>query len=310
MTELRKDYFLERWVIIAPGRSKRPVELVKKDYSSKTCLFCPGNEHLTPKEIGRIGGKKWQMRWFSNKFPAVEEAGNPSVKKKNQLAHAAAYGSHEIIAETPSSKKQLWDLKNTEIITLLKVFNNRISELEKKKHVKYVVVAKNHGREGGASLKHSHTQVISMNILPPVIKEEVSAYANGKCNYCKVISIEKKSARKCFENKSIIAFAPYASRFNYELWILPKKHHKKLSDFSEQELKDLSAILLKALKKLKKINAPYNYYIHYSPANKNMHFHIELTPRLATWAGIELSSGITVNSVSPEKAARFYRGKQ
>lgn len=308
MVELRKDYFLERWVIIAPRRSKRPVEFVKKKYSSKTCFFCPGNEHHTPKEIGRIGGKNWSMRWFPNKFPAVKEFGNPSVKKNNQLTHTAAYGSHEIITETSSSKKQLWDLKNAEIMTLLQVYSNRISELENKKHVKYVLVVKNHGSEAGASLNHSHTQVASLNILPSTVKEELSAYANGKCNYCKVLSFEKKSARKCFENKSVIAIAPYASRFNYELWILPKRHIKKLSDFSEQELKDLAAVLAKALKKLKKINAPYNYFIHYSPTNKNMHFHIEVTPRLTTWAGIELSSGITINTVSPEIAAKFYRG--
>jgi len=143
MTELRKDYFLDRWVIIAPSRKKRRVEFkeVEGDHSKK-CFFCPGNEETTPKEIGRIGmGKKrWQMRWFPNKFPVFEQKGSPSIRKKGQLTFASAYGSNEIIVETPSSKKQLWDFKVSEIVMLLKVYNNRINELEKKKNIKYVMI--------------------------------------------------------------------------------------------------------------------------------------------------------------------------
>lgn len=308
MTELRKDYFLDRWTIIAPGRSKRPKEFKEeKETGKQVCSFCPGNEKLTPPEIGRVGTKDhWHMRWFPNKFPAVEKKGNPKVKK-GLLTSAAAYGSHEIIAETPT-RKQLWDLPLKEFVLLLKIYSQRIAALKNKKSTKYVLVVKNHGREGGASLKHSHTQVASLNILPPSVKQELAAYAGRTCNYCKVLNIERKSPRKSFENSSVIAFAPYASRFNYELWILPKRHVRELSDLSESELHDFADILSKALKKLKKINAPYNYYLHYSPPGANLHFHIELTPRLARWAGIELSSGIIINSVSPEAAARFYRG--
>jgi len=308
MTDLRKDYFLERWSIVAPGRKARPRELKKEpDIPSKTCFFCPGNEHLTTPEIGRLG-KPWQMRWFPNKYPAFETKGNPSVSKKGLLVHQAAYGKHEIIVETPT-KKQLWDFNVQDMVTLLKVYNQRIQDLENKKHTKYVLVVKNQGHDAGASLIHSHTQVASLNLIPTALKAELSAYAKGKCNYCKVIDVEKKSARKCFENSSVVAFAPYASRFNYELWILPKRHVKRLSDFSEKELRDFAVILAKALKKIKKMGAAYNYYIHYAPAGSNLHFHLELTPRVEKWAGIELSSGITIINYSPEEAAKFYRSK-
>ena len=305
MPELRKDYFLDRWVIIAPGRSKRPKELRKEEPSKKTCFFCPGKEQLTPAEIGRLGGKHWRMRWFPNKFPVVQETGNPFLRNRT-LAHAAAYGKHEIIVETPSSTKQLWDLPSADMVKLLTIYNQRITELEKRKHIKYVLVVKNHGIMAGASLSHSHTQVASLSMLPPVVKQELIA-TKGNCKYCSVINLERKSARKCFENDSVIAFAPYASRFSYELWILPKKHIRKLSDFSEKELEDFAHILNTALKKLKKLDVDYNYYLHYAPSRTDLHLHVELTPRLERWAGIELSSGVSINSVSPESAAKFYR---
>src|SRR3989344_3223815 len=119
--ELRKDYVLERWVIIAAGRKQRPKEYAEKQSESlkSVCFFCPGNEKLTPPEIGRIGGEKWRFRWFPNKFPAVDKRGNPDVRNDNTFfTFSDAYGSHEIIAETPSMTKQLWDLDKQELAEL------------------------------------------------------------------------------------------------------------------------------------------------------------------------------------------------
>ncbi len=312
--ELRKDYVLDRWVFFASGRKARPSELSKEPMpkAEKACFFCLGNEALTPPEVGRVSdnGKDWIIRWFLNKFPAVEEKGNPEVRTDNTFfTYAAPYGRHEIIAETPNHNEQLWDFKKEHIAKLLKVCFARVDELMKLPNIKFVSVFKNHRAEAGASLAHSHTQVAAISAYPPAIFEEVSAARRfGSCPYCRIIAVEKGSLRKCFENSSFVAFTPYASRFNYEVWIFPKRHVSLFSGLENKEVNELAEILGNVLGRLKAINAAYNFFLHYSDKD-DLHAHIEVTPRLSVWAGFEFSTGAMINTVSPEDAAAFYRGE-
>jgi len=313
--ELRKDYVLDRWVILSSGRGKRPREFKKKEKTkpSKTDYFAPGNEDKTPPEIGRLGagGKKWKMRWFENKFPAVDKHGDFEIKTDNKyFTHALAYGKHEIVVETPSKTKQLWDLEVKDIKELFKVYAGRIKEITKEEGIRYVDVFKNHGPEGGTSIVHSHSQIIGYNKIPEHVSDEVEACKkHGGCPYCEIIQTERKSYRRCFENDEFAAFCPYASRFNFEVWIFPKKHLKNILDFGPEEFNSLAEIMKKVLVKLRELNASYNYYLHYAPEGEDLHFHIEICPRIATWGGFELSSGDVINSVPPEDAAAFYRNE-
>lgn len=300
--ELRKDYFLDRWVLITPGRAKRKKEFksaqteIQKLSYDPNCFFCPGNEKTTPPEIGRYPEKnKWQIRWFSNKFPAVS------------LKNPSAYGIHEVIVETPDHSKQLGDLSVFEIRDVLKIYRLREAQILKNPKIEYLVIFKNEGSEAGTSLVHSHSQLIGINLAPGNIKEEVGAN-QSKCHYCQIIKKEAKSPRKVFENKNFISFTPWASRFHYEVWIFPKKHLKNLQEMTDDDFKDLAEILKKILLKLKKINLSYNYFLHPAPKGKDLHFHLEITPREAKWGGFEISTGnVIINSVSPEEAAEFYR---
>ncbi len=317
MIELRKDYILDRWVILAQSRKKRPRDYVRQAVAAPkgACSFCAGHENLTPPEVGRISNSDggWSMRWFGNLFPAVDESGQKEVRTDNTFyTFAAAYGVHEIIAETPLHERQLWDFSAGEILRLLQVYAGRIGELGKREAINYVGVFKNHGSEGGASIMHSHSQIISTNVLPPQVREEAAAMKNYQsCPYCSIILSEKGSFRRCFENSTAIAFAPYASRFNFELWIFPRRHFRQLSDASNGEIDGISQLLHQALSKLRQLNAPYNYVLHYLPAPEgDFHFHIEIQPRLSIWAGFELNTGVIINSVTPEDAARFYRGEE
>ncbi len=311
MGELRKDYILDRWVIISSGRGARPHELQKTTAVQQgACFFCPGNESLTPPEIGRIvknGG--WQLRWFENKFPALKTEGQPSVKTDNRFyTFASAYGYHEVIVETPRHDKQLAELPVDEIEQMLHVYARRIVELEAKPNIAYVNVFKNHGYLGGTSIVHSHSQVMATSIIPPLIQEKLSAMRRFlSCPYCAVIQSESNSGRKCFENNDFIAFSPYASRFNYEVWIFPKMHVARLEEVNFAGLAD---IMSKVLRKVHEVNLDYNLLVQHGPRGEDFHFHIEVCPRAAIWAGFELSSGIIINSVSPEDAAKFYRGEE
>ena len=308
---IRKDYILDRWVYYATQRKKRPREfkIVGEKNDENICFFCPSNEHLTPPEIGRIKNKgSWRMRWFLNKFPAVEKKGSAKLKSKKFFSEGNSYGVHEIIVETPHHKSQLADLPAQQIGELFEVCKLRIRDLRRLNDVKYVDVFKNHGKDAGTSLVHSHTQVMALTQTPSLVIEEalaVKKYAN--CPYCEIIKSESKSKRKIIETEKVIAFAPYSSRFNYEAWIFVKKHKKTMEELDEGEYQDLALALKKILIKLKEINASYNFFIHYSPEKEDLHFHIEITPRIATWGGFELSTGFIINSVLPEDAARFYR---
>lgn len=307
--ELRKDYILDRWVILSTGRGKRPKEFkADKKVEKGIDYFAPGNENKTPDEIGRLGGKKWKMRWFANKFPAVDKHGDPEIKSENDFfTFSSAFGSHEVIVETPT-QKQLWDLPVKDIKELFKVYNSRILELGKEKDIKYVCVFKNHGDKGGTSLLHSHSQVIAYNKIPETVSEKIKACKEfGRCPYCEIWKIERNSFRRCFENDDFIAFCPYASRFNYEVWVFPKRHVGGLFELNQEEYNSMAEIMKKILLKLKKLGASYNHFLHYAPKGEDLHFHIEICPRIATWGGFELSAGTVINSVSPEDAAKFYR---
>jgi len=312
--ELRKDYILDRWVIIASERKKRPKEFKKiKAKKEGICYFCPGNENLTPKETGRIEkNNKWIIRWFPNKFPAVSHEGSPEIRCANKyFTYADAFGIHEVIVETPDHDKQLADLTGEHIKEILKVYANRIKELSKTTGTKYVLVFKNEGMEAGTSLIHSHTQLMTYNKIPALVEDEINASkAYGTCPYCEILNIEKNGDRRVFENDNFVSFTPYASRFNYEVWIFPKEHIKNITEMNETKLDDLASMFKKILVKLKEINLPYNFFLHYAPEGKDLHFHIEICPRRATWAGFELATNATINSVSPESAAKFYRGEE
>ena len=308
---IRKDYILDRWVYYATDRRKRPREFkdIEVNNNQKVCFFCPWNTHSTPPEIGRVEYKgEWRIRWFLNKFPAVDKKVNAKLKSKKFLSEMASYGVHEVIVETPHHKSQLADLPVQQIRELLEVCRLRIKELSRLKGIKYVEVFKNHGKDAGTSLIHSHTQVTALPQIPTLVMEEANAAKKyRKCSYCEIIRHEAKSKRKIFETKNVVALAPFASRFNYEAWIFVKNHKTSMEELNDEELSDIALILKKILLKLKKINASYNFFIHYSPDKGNLHFHIEVCPRIAVWGGFELSTNAVINSVLPEDAARFYR---
>lgn len=313
MQEMRKDYILDRWVIISENRAARPRQ-VKRTLPQKVslCFFCPGNEKTTPPEIGRVEEKgAWRIRWFPNKFPALTQKGSPETRKKGRFFSGAdAYGFHEVLVETPDHSLEMDDLSAGQVADVLRVYALRIKTLSGKKGIRYVSVFKNQGAEAGTSLVHTHTQIIALPMVPPAVMEEVNAASKfRRCPYCEIARIEGKSQRKIFSSRNFISFAPFASRFSYEAWIFSRKHIRGLNELGESEFKELGEMLRKILGKLRRIGAHFNYFLHYAPKGKDLHFHIEITPRMAKWAGFEYATGIAINSVSPESAAKYYRGR-
>jgi len=312
--ELRRDYYLDRHVIISAGRGKRPSDFkhgseVERD--DKLCFFCPGNEQTTPPEITRVSdGDDWSIRVFPNKFPAVTL--EDGVKTKDLMP---ARGIHEIVVETPDHSKTIADLSPEHMSKVLEIYIQRVESMKNTEGIDYALIFKNHRKEAGASLSHTHTQIVSLPIIPDLVQEETRAsekYANdnGTCPFCDIITKEDGSPREIFKDENITLITPYASRAPFEAWIIPKKHVTQLSQLDENDRLSIAKGLVQILAKLKNDldNPPYNFYIHESPKGKDLHLHIEILPKLSKWAGFELGAGIIINTMPPETACEFYKG--
>lgn len=300
--EARID-FLGREAIISPERSQRPHDFISKMRKKKTkpkdCFFCPGNEHLTPPEICRIpnGKSGWQCRCFANKFPALA----PNWRK--------AYGFHEVIVETPSHFKTLSQLGGKQLFGYLKMVQSRLETHSKNRKIKFASVFKNEGEDAGASLEHTHTQLVFMPFVPNYAKQQANA-CKGRCHFCKLK--KDKKYPKIFSNKEFSLLCPFVPKYKYEAWIVPKKHVGSLLEMDDAQIASLAKILAIALRAQDKcLNyPPYNILFHMAPfGERNFHMHISLTPRLANWAGLEHQSGVILNSTLPEFAARHYLAK-
>ncbi len=322
--ELRKDYILDEWTIVSRNRSKRPFDHKAEERKEKLkidvnpdCPFCLGNEKQTPPEIFRTGSKiKWELRGFANKFSAVQTKKEFSIKKEGVLEYGNAFGYHEVIVESNNHSKVLGELTKEEMTELFTAYKERTEELKKKKGAEYVLVIKNSGKECGASLNHSHSQLITFPFIPNKIRKEMDKAKEffdktGKNIFLEIAEKEKNSERRVFENNSFVAFTAFAPKWTYETWVVPKKHYSNLSEMDSEVLKDLGEAMQFVLSKLKSNidNPPYNYYIHESmKKNPSFCFHVEIQPNVKKiYGGIEKGANLILIEVSPEQAAEEIR---
>ena len=320
----RKHYFLNKWVLISENRNKRPsdfgVHVEKKISSGKSCPFCPGNESMTPNELGRIVNHsnkgEWVIRWFSNKFGAVST--NPEqVSSKGLFIQEPSFGYHYIIVDTNKHGVSWSSLSISHLVKLMKVYSNVVDDLQSKENIKYVVLFKNHGPNAGASLTHEHTQVVALTKVPDLINQEFKSFSNyyrknKRCFVCDIIKKEKRvGERVVFENKTAVVIAPFAPLYALEVFVVPKRHVSNLSELKEDELRDLAVLMKKVFSKLELRNIDYNFILHHSlkRMSKQVHLYFDILPRLNKHAGFEMS-GFVINSVSPETSVKFYRSRK
>jgi UDPglucose--hexose-1-phosphate uridylyltransferase len=337
--ELRKDYLLDRWVIIATERSRRPTDLSKpKAEAAKTdtCPMCVGNESMTPpavmlytKENGEVKRsqdpltgerpKNWLVRVIPNLYPAFSPPKQPEDSKKIVKSDYLwdAVGHHEVVIESPIHDGDIADAELSQLELVITAYLDRLRELSTKPYVKYVSIFRNHGLEAGASLSHAHSQIIATPMVPTTIREEQKASQtfyedHGKCIFCDIIEGELQGPRLISEDEDFVVLAPYASINPMEFWILPKKHAPNILDLTAPEISAFAKTLKASLKALKNLvnDPPYNYGIHLSlnpETQDSYHWHLEVYPKLATWAGFEKSTGCYINTVTPETAAESLR---
>jgi UDPglucose--hexose-1-phosphate uridylyltransferase len=332
--ELRKDYLLNRWVVIATERSRRPTDFAKQkteQTENRVCPLCVGNEHMTPpavmlylkhnKEIEKsidhkdIRPQNWLIRVIPNLYPAFtppKELTDQVQITKNE-SYRYAFGHHEVLIESPNHDEHPADAKLPQLELLINAYIDRFRELTTKPYVHYVSIFRNYGKEAGASLSHAHSQMIATPLIPIIPAEEIAASKkffkhHQKCVFCDIIEKETKSPRLVLHNAHFVVFAPYASVHPLEFWIIPKKHASNILDLSEIEVEAFAKTLKTSLQALKKLvnDPPYNYGFHMSinrDAEKYYHWHVEVYPRLSIWAGFEKNTGMYINTIRPETSA-------
>ncbi len=330
MGELRQDIVTGQWVVIATERAKRPSDFertrpARLPNEVDDCPFCPGHEHMTPLEVlavrpedGAPNTPGWQVRVFPNKFPAFE-TGSAVDPAGGLFPVRPADGQHEVIVHSPDHAASLGTMPAEEVELVLRVYRHRYRVNCDDPHVRHVHIIVNHGRESGASLEHSHSQLFGVPLVPPLIELELEgaklyAEQEGECVFCRIVEEELESGERVIARSSAyIAISPYASRFPFGVWILPRYHLESFGEIDEDQLDEFAEMLrgILGLFHDRFGDPPYNYYIHTAPCDGRehpyYHWHLEFAPRLTTLGAFELGTGMMINVTTPESAAAYLR---
>ncbi len=301
MPELRRDPIVGRWVIIATDRANRPQQpRCPPAAPGGLCPFCPGSEDKTPREVyvsGRAHSAHpnsvgWKVRVIPNRFPALMIEGELERQAEGIYDRMNGVGAHEVIVETPEHGKMLADLSDEEVTEVLFAFKARILDLRNDLRFRYILLFKNSGSAAGASLEHTHSQLIALPITPRQVGEEIEGARRHfehreRCIFCDIVGQERKDrSRLVYENEEFVAFAPWAPRSPFETWIMPKRHESNYEAEPKERLAYCAQALRTTLRRIR----------------------IEVMPALSqSVAGFEWGSGFHINPVPPEEAAEFLR---
>ena len=328
MPQLRKDPIVGRWIIISTERGKRPTDFIVEKYSVKGgfCPLCPGNERTTPPEVlsyGRSSSQPntqgWTLRVVPNKYPALVIEGDLNKVGEGLYDKMNGIGAHEVLVETPDHKQTFTHLPKDKMIQVFWAFRDRLVDLGHDPRFRYVMIFKNFGAAAGASLEHSHSQIVALPILPRMIVSELQGSKSyyqykERCIFCDIIHQEQmQEVRIIAQNEHFIAITPFAPRSPFEMWVMPLKHSSSYEKMSNPEFQSLTLIFSECLRRLDKCipNVPYNFVLHTAPLRSEpleyFHWHFEIMPKLTKFAGFEWGSGFYINPTPPEDAAKYLR---
>jgi len=328
MPDLRKDPIVGRWVIVAKSRAKRPHDFDSTPHRhvERFCPFCEGHEDKTPGEIIAYrnpgtprNGTGWRVRVVPNKFPALEIEGELNKRGDGIYDTMRGVGAHEVIIEAPQHVMSSSELTEEQLREVLWVYRDRLVDLKRDPRLVYGMIFKNVGAAAGASLEHTHSQLIVTPIVPINVWEEMTGSLEfynyrGRCVYCDMIQQELATEKRIvLDTPGFVAFCPFASRFPFETWVLPKIHSSHYENIQKNGVDDLSGVIRLVVAKIEAaLDRPaYNYIIHTAPFDTqelgHYHWHIEIIPSLTKPAGFEWGTGFYINPVPPEESAAFLR---
>ncbi|MEK7596164.1 MAG: DUF4931 domain-containing protein [Patescibacteria group bacterium] len=332
-SEFRQDIVSGDWILVASKkRRSRPYFFNQSDKKAKgkiTRESCPfenpqkfGNSEpvlwyaFEPLKNRAAEFKNWFVQVIPNKYPVVVPSKTcPEARPVGPSSKMEGVGYHEIIITRPHSRS-LSEMSQAEVQLVLKAYQKRYLQLKEEKCVEYILIFHNHGLKAGASISHPHSQLAAMPIVPPDVSRSLNGSKKyfkerGRCVHCALLEWElKEKERVIFQNDYFAVIAPFASRVSYEMRIYPKWHTSRFEEIDDKKRSRLAEALIETLRRLGKAlgNPDYNFFIHTAPAKKEdteyYHWHFEILPKTAVWAGLELGTGVVVISISsPEEAA-------
>lgn len=351
--QYRQDPLSKRWVIIGGNRAARPNEFFEESVrpTDLACPFCAGHEKQTPPalaEYHNLHSGEWDVRVVPNKFPAVvadQPLPQPIVKpvgRKTRSTRATAraseakgkilspsngplrmsapgFGQHEVIIESSRHIVSFTDLSPSEAEFTLRAYRDRIRALAADGRFRYVQIFKNVGPAAGASIEHSHSQLMALPNVPDVVAQELAScrehyQLNGQPLLAEIIEQELAAELRIVQrSENFVAMCPYASAFPFELWLAPRQTSARFEELEDGELGELSRFLQDVIGRIESsLGRPsYNYFLHTQPfdtsRSDHYHWHIEIFPRLTKTAGFEWSTGCFINPTAPETAAEVLR---
>jgi UDPglucose--hexose-1-phosphate uridylyltransferase len=327
MSEMRQDPTTKEWVIIATERRKRPSDFLtkvsrpEKPAFSPSCPFCPGNEKKTPSSILSYLDSdtgSWQVRVFSNMFPAVTTEGDTSRHlEEGCFLSMEGIGYHEVTVETPSHNRPMALMTDKEVTLVLRAYRQRYNDIAKDTSVKSIIIFENHGAAAGTSLEHPHSQLVAMGIVPRHMRMQYDVATmyyddNGSCLYADLATRELNAGtRIIMATDSFVVFHPFASRRPFETWIMSREGQASFGQTSIEDIQNLAPVLRTTLLKLYRglDNPDFNLVIDSAPVGEEhthlYRWHIRIIPRIAEAAGFEIGSGVYINTALPEETARF-----
>ncbi len=329
MPQLRRDPIVGRWIVIDSDHPKAPKDFPKEDQApshAAVCPFCPGRESRTPPELDAVrpqgslaNTRDWQVRTIPNKFPALIHEERMEKEGMGMFDVISGYGAHEVVIETSDHNRQMADLTIQELVLILNQYQRRYKDLASDVRLKYIVIFKNFGTSAGATIEHSHSQIIALPMVPKTVLEEIEGAEHyhlnhGSCVFCAMLAQEYQDKdRLISENNSFVSFCPFVPRYAFETWLMPKTHQAHFADLDGVGMNDLACQLLDTLNRIKKClsNPSYNFYLHTSPINYGRpncyHWHIEIIPKLTRSIGFEWGTGLHIVPTFPHEAARYLR---
>ena len=326
-SQLRKDIVSGTWVLFSTKRDQRPKfdktkeEKKESRKEKKDCPFCKNNINEQEEDV-LVYTKQdgdWSLKVFPNKFPALSS----EYKDINKRDHGPfevidGVGYHEVLV-TEDHNEDMADMEKIRIAEILDAYQERYISLMNRRHIKYISIFKNYGKDAGASLRHPHSQIVAMPIIDQDVFRSISGSdeyfkSHKECVHCVMIDWENKNKKRTiFENEEFIAVCPFVSRVSYEMRIYPKRHLSYFERITDEQKIKLAETMKYCLSKLKKnLNDPsYNMFLHTSPCDgrtyDHYHWHFEIFPKTNIWAGLELSTGTEVCSMLPERSAEILR---
>lgn len=336
ISELRQDLVSGDWVLIATGRARRPNEFARRPVRGEVeaKAGCPF-ERLLPsarlvydragvahKSVAKNRSslvREWWVQVVPNKYPAFGHGACALERTVGPYRWQDGVGFHEVVISRDHTRS-IAEMSVPEVSSLIRAYRDRYLALKEDECVQYISIFHNHGRAAGATISHPHSQIIAVPVIPPDVARSIRGSAiyfgnNRECVHCRMLRYELEDGRRIIhENQDFVALCPFVSRSAFEVRIFPLRHEPDFETIADPAIRSLAGALRTALAKLSRglARPAYNFFIHTTPASvvgaaRYYHWHVEIIPKTAVWAGFEIGTGIEISTISPEAAAAFLR---